>query len=824
MANKTVIVGGVAGGATAAARLRRLDENAEIVMLERGEYISFANCGLPYHIGGVIEERENLLVQTVEGMSARFNLDIRIKHEALKINRAKKEILVKDLLTGNEYIEKYDKLVLSPGAHPFVPNIPGIKSERVFTLRNIPDTDRIKNFIDTHKVKRAIIIGAGYIGLEMAENLHDRGIAVTIVELGEQVISPVDYEMAALVHEHLKMKNIEFYLRDTIKSLSEEEGALSVRLESNKIIKADMIILSIGVKPETKLAVDAGLEIGITGGIKIDKYTKTSDPDIFAVGDAVEATDFVTRKPALIPLAGPANKMGRVAADNICGKESTYDATLATSIVKIFDLTLATTGASEKLLKKHGIPYLKSYTHSGSHAGYYPGAFPIAIKIIFSPETGRILGAQAIGVEGVDKRIDVLASAIKFGKTTFELEEFEHCYAPPFSSAKDPVNIACYVASNMIKGEHDVVHWDQIGKLEANNTVFLDVRDEIEVELGKIQGSINIPLPVLRENLDKLPKDKLIVVYCQIGLRGYVAYRILKGRGFENVVNLSGGFKLYYLTTLKQSNEGIFEYDKVLPSDEIRSVKPASMDFKIEDVIKVNACGLQCPGPIMKLYKSIEELENGGAIEVSATDPGFYKDVKAWCERTGNSLLDISQDKGVIKATVQKGTGLKPSSSGGGGTGNDKTMVVFSNDLDKAIASFIIANGAASMGRKVTMFFTFWGLSVLRRPKKVKVKKSLIGRMFGKMLPRGSKKLKLSKMNMMGIGKAMIEGLMKKKNISSVTELIASAVENGIKLVACQMTMDLMGIKEEELIDGVEIGGVATFLAAGETSDMNLFI
>lgn len=818
---KVVIVGGVAGGASAAARLRRLNEDAEIILFEKGEYISFANCGLPYYIGEVIQEKDKLVVQTPEAMKKRFNIDVRVNSEVTKVLPDKKVVEVLNIKEGTTYTETYDKLILSPGAEPVRPPLPGIDSDRVFTLRNIPDTYKIKDYVDTIKPKRAVVVGAGFIGLEVAENLHARGVKVTVVELADHVIGPLDLDMAALVHQHMKSKDVEFYLKDGVKSLSNTKSFTVVELTSGRSLKADMVIMGIGVKPEAKLAVDAGLKIGKTGGILVNENMLTSNPDIYAVGDVVEVKDYISGNPALIPLAGPANKQGRIAANNICGIVEKYEGTQGTSIVKVFDITVAITGNNEKILKRNNIEYEKSFTHSGSHAGYYPGAIPMAIKLIFDKKNGKILGAQIIGYEGVDKRIDVIATAIRAGMTVYDLEKLELAYAPPYSSAKDPVNIAGYTAANILKGDSEIFHWHEVDSLDRSNSVLLDTRNEMEVSLGTIEGSINIPLDDLRNRLDELPKDKEILVFCQVGLRGYIAYRILKQKGFK-VRNLSGGYKTYQLAVQKQSNEDIYEYDKITKSDEIKSVDCNDTECKADADIKVDACGLQCPGPIMKVSDSIKAMNYGEVLHIKATDPGFQEDVKSWCESTGNKLLGMNFENSSFSAYIrkEKGQDKKENSI----RKNDKTMVVFSNDLDRAIASFIIANGAASMGRNVTMFFTFWGLNILRKNDKVNVKKDLFGKMFGLMMPRGSKKLSLSKMNMGGLGAKMIRNVMKNKNVASLEELIQSAVSNGVNLVACNMSMDVMGIKKEELIDGVKIGGVATFLGSAEDSDMSLFI
>ncbi|WP_010245420.1 CoA-disulfide reductase [Acetivibrio cellulolyticus] len=821
MSFKVVIVGGVAGGASAAARLRRLNEDAEIILFEKGEFISFANCGLPYYIGEVIREKDKLVVQTPEKMKERFNIDVRINSEVTKVIPDKKTVEVYNRAEDKIYTETYDKLILSPGAEPVKPPLPGIDSTRVFTLRNIPDTYRIKDYVDLMKPKRAVVVGAGFIGLEVAENLHARGVKVTVVELADHVIGPLDYDMAAIVHQHMKTKDVELYLKDGVKALTHTNTGTVVELSSGRSLKADMVIMGIGVKPESKLAVEAGLKLGKTGGILVDENMLTSNPDIYAVGDAIEVKDYISGSPALIPLAGPANKQGRIAANNICGIEEKYEGTQGTSIVKVFDITVALTGNNEKILQRNNMEYEKSFTHSASHAGYYPGAIPMSIKLVFDKKNGKVLGAQIIGYEGVDKRIDVIATAIRAGMTVYDLEKLELAYAPPYSSAKDPVNIAGFTASNILKGDSEIFHWDEVSSLDSSKALLVDVRSEMEFSLGTIEGAVNIPVDDLRTRLNELPKDKEILIFCQVGLRGYVAYRILKQKGFR-VRNLSGGYKTYQLAVQKQSNEDIYEYDKITKADEIKPADCCGSDCKADADVQVDACGLQCPGPIMQISNSIKSMNYGEVLHIKATDPAFGEDVKSWCERTGNKLLSFGFENSAFNAYIKKEK--EKESTAAVERKNDKTMVVFSNDLDKAIASFIIANGAASMGRKVTMFFTFWGLNILRKHDKVSVKKDLFAKMFGFMMPRGSKKLTLSKMNMGGMGAKMIRHIMKDKNVSSLEELIELAVANGVNLVACNMSMDVMGIKKEELIDGVKIGGVATFLGSAEESDMSLFI
>ena len=542
---RLVIVGGVAGGATAAARARRLNERAEIIVFERGEYISFANCGLPYYIGGIIQERKKLLVTTRDAFMRRYNVDVRIHCEVMAIDRTNKELEVRDGVSGETWKQPYDKLILSPGAEPIRPPIPGIQLDGVFHLRDIPDTDRIKATVDHRKPESAVVVGGGFIGLEMAENLVELGVKTTIVEMADQVMAPLDPEMAAMVHAQLRERGVVLELGHAVKSFATKDGKLLVSTEQGVQISCDMVISALGVAPETDLAKRAGLELGERGHIKVDAGMATSDPDIFAVGDAVEVKDVVTGFPVVIALAGPANKQARIAADNAMGRRSTYEGALGTSIVKVFKLAVATTGPNEKTLARLGVPYKVSYTHSGSHASYYPGASTMAIKLIFSPADGRILGAQIVGEEGVDKRIDVLATAIHGAMTVFDLEQLELAYAPPYSSAKDPLNIAGFVAANILKGDMDVALWKEYAGLHDNGAVLIDLRSKKEIETaGAIPGSLHIPLEELRSRVDTLDKNAEYILYCAVGMRGYLAHRILVQNGFKSR-NLSGGYRTF---------------------------------------------------------------------------------------------------------------------------------------------------------------------------------------------------------------------------------------------------------------------------------------
>ena len=808
---KYIIIGGVAGGATAAARIRRIDEHAEIVLFEKGEHISYANCGLPYYIGGTISDRDKLFVQTPEAFGRRFNINVKTLSEVTKINPSTKSVTVKTV-GGEEYTESYDKLLLSPGASPVRPPLPGIDSEGIFTLRNVADTDAIKNYMQTHKPGTAVIIGAGFIGLEMAENLHDAGITVSVVEMADQVMAPIDYSMASFVHEHLAQKGVSLYLGKAVEAFEQTDGAINVKFKSGEVLKTDLVILSIGVRPNTLLASDAGLELGDMKGIKVNDYLQTSDENIYAVGDAIEFRHPITGMPWLNYLAGPANRQARIVADNmVFGNSSTYEGAIGTSVAKIFDLTVAATGLPAKRLRQFGIDYLSATIHPNSHAGYYPGALPMTIKVTFSPADGKLLGAQIVGYDGVDKRIDEFALVIKRGGTVYDLQAIEQAYAPPYSSAKDPVAVAGYVAGNILNGKMKPLYWRELRDADLSKVTLIDVRTPDEFSLGALKGAINIPLDDMRERINEIPADKPVFLYCGVGLRGYLASNILRQNGFDDVRNLVGGIKLYKSATGK------------IPQP-VKQESNVSADNNVRTrTIKVDACGISCPGPILKLKKGVETLANGEQLEVIATDPGFPRDAEAWCRSTGNRVVSSTSAGGKYSVVVAK-EDAAAITAGKSGDEKGKTFILFSDDLDKTLATFVLANGAAATGKKVTIFFTFWGLNAIKKETKPAVKKDIFGKMFGMMLPSSSRKLKLSKMNMGGIGSKMMRHIMKKKNVDSLEMLRAQAIENGVEFIACQMSMDVMGVSREELLDEVTIGGVATYMDRADQANVNLFI
>lgn len=821
MSKKIVIIGGVAGGATAATRLRRLNEEDKIVLFEKGEYISFANCGLPYHVGGVIKERENLLLQTVDGMNQQYGLDVRNFSEVLEINPQSKSVTVLNHQTGERYVESYDQLIISTGAKAIVPPIVGIEeADNVFRLRNIPDMDQIKAYIAENQIATATVVGGGFIGLEMMENLVELGIQVQLIEMAPQVMPTIDIEMAQLIHSQMNIHGVNLILNDGLKEF--RQNGRELLLTSGKTLQTDMTILSIGVLPENTLAKVAGLELGYKGGIKVNQQLQTSQPDIYAIGDAIEVIDLVSGQPTHIPLAWPANRQGRLVADIINGSDAGYFGTQGTAVAKVFELTVASTGNSERLLKQAGIEYETIHIHPNSHAGYYPGASPIALKLLFGID-GKILGAQAIGTEGVEKRIDVIATAMRFGARADQLASIELSYAPPYSSAKDPVNMLGYTADNILSGKVATFQWSQVDELLSNNAFLLDVREEFELATGTIESSHHIPLNQLRQRLGELPKNQPIYVYCQVGHRGYNAARILSQAGFD-VKNLDGGYKTYKTA-----------HYRIKPLDYLsfNQTRHKSEDLKEpSEIIHLDACGLQCPGPILKVKEKIDKMSIGQKMEIEASDFGFGADLAAWCQNTGNTLLSNKIENGKVLATIVKGKSAISESEmknlpslGQEGvlkeTKDGATMVVFSGDLDKALASMIIASGAAAYGKKVTIFFTFWGLSIL---KKQKVKKSGLAKLFDIMLPSKANNLPLSQMNMGGMGASMIKYIMKQKNVDSLPDMIEQAHQLGVKFVACTMSMDLMGIEKEELFDFVEYGGVATFIGDSEQANMQLFI
>ncbi len=830
---KLVVIGGVAAGMSTAARARRLDESAEIVVLEKSHHVSFANCGLPYHIGGVIKERDRLLLQTPESLRESLNLDVRTAHEVLSIDPKSKSLQVRNLETGAEYTESYDKLAYCPGAEAMRPPIPGLDLPGVHVLRRIGDMDQIKKRVDFELEEQvagrrgpvqAVVVGAGYIGLEMAENLAHIGVKVTVVELSDQILPPIDKEMSIPVENHLRGRGIKLHLSTAAAAISEKGKSLLVELTSGVMLDADLVVMSAGVRPATALAKVAGIELGERGGIKVDAHMQTNIPDIYAAGDVVETPHTVLPGQWLAPLAGPANRQGRVVGENVCGRTTTYKHTQGTSIVKVFDMVAGGTGATEKQLIREGVLYRKIHIHPSGHAGYYPGTSTMHIKLLFD-NSGRILGAQACGFDGVDKRLDVLATALRSGMSVFELQDVELSYAPPFGSAKDPINMAGFVASNVLLGDIKLWYAEQYPDQTAGK-LLVDVRTKDEYDIWHIPGAENVPLAKFRELTEDWDRSQPIRLYCGVGFRSYLAYRSLVQRGFTDVETLSGGS-----TTFRYYHEVTSETE-ALPAPVLNYAETESL-FKRAPAasgitVDLDCTGLACPGPIMKLSEKVKDLKPGDEITIHVSDPGFANDGPAWCSRNGHELVAMVPEGSGYAATIRKGGAGALVAAQAAATsiaGPSKTsFVVFSGDLDKLIASFIIANGALAMGEEVSMFFTFWGLNSLRKKNPPRRQKKLMEKMFSTMMPSGADSLKLSQMHMAGAGTAMIKSVMKKHNVQSLPELMAAAQKGGARIIACTMTMDLLGIAPSDLMDGIEFGGVASFLGEAAESQTTLFI
>jgi len=803
-----VVVGGVAGGAGTAARLRRLDETARIIMYEKGPYVSFANCGLPYYAGGVIEERQRLLVTKPETFSNVFGIEVHTGTEVLSIDKAKKEVLVQNQ-DGSQSRQGYDVLVLSPGAKPFVPSLPGVDDPAVLQVRNIPDIDAVVSRMAD--AKKAVVVGGGFIGLEMAENLAGKGINVTLVEAAAQCMMPLDYDMAVYVHQSLRNHGVELRLSSPLQKIVRNGKHVDVVLPGETITDADLVILSIGITPDSRIAKEAGLSVDAKGYILVNGNFQTSDPNIYAIGDAIAYPSPFTGKPWAVALAGPANKMARLCADAIVlGKPSSpYPGTFGTSVAKVFDLAAGSVGLNARTAAKEGLQFGVAVTHAADHASYYPGSTQMTAKIVYEKPSGKLLGGQVVGYNGVDKRIDVLSVLIAHNGTVADLAAFEQAYAPPFNSAKDILNMLGFIASNDLMGLDHLIDYQKAEEMLHAGAVLVDVRTKMEFSLGSIPGAINYPHAELRSHLDELPKDRPIILLCAIGLRGHIAGRILLQRGWKEVYNVTGGYKSWHAV--------LQEKDAVTLKNE-----GTNMEKKQDVVVTLDACGLQCPGPIVSLKQKMDTLASGDTLVVKATDPGFQSDVRSWCSMTGNNLERLSCDNGVFTATIVKGE--KKEACSIPSCTKAATIIVFSNDFDKTLASFVLANGAAASGKPVTMFFTFWGLSVLRKKPTHKVKKDFMGKMFGALLPKNMDDLSLSSMNFCGMGPKMMRSRMRKKQVDQLRTMFETAKANHVRFIACQMSMDIMGITKDELLDGVEVGGVGTYMGEASKGDVNLFI
>ena len=812
---RIVIIGGVAGGASAAARLRRLDENAQITLLERSPDVSFANCGLPYYIGNEIGDRAKLSVQTPESLRQQLAIEVRARTEAVSIDREKKTVEIRPTGGGDSEHLPYDKLILSPGASPLRPPLAGIDLPGIHTLRNLKDMDQIKTA--TADAQTVLVVGAGFIGLEMAEQLVGLGKKVHLVELVEQVLPQLDAEMTRAVEQELLDHGVDLILGDGIEGFEQGEGKkLRASLKSGRSLEADQVILSIGVRPENSLAKDAGLELGERGHIRANAHLQTSDPDVYAVGDACETIDPILQGPAAIALGGPANRQGRSAADHIILGDSArpYPGSIGTAIVRVFDVAAGVVGHSEKRLQQLGIDYEKTIVTDFNHAGYFPGATHLSVKILWEKASGRLLGGQVNGIDGVDKRLDVLATAIKGKLTVEDLEHLELAYAPPFGSAKDPINVAAFSANNIRSGLYSPVY-ELPGK--DDGVQLLDARPAEMASIKPIPGAINIPFPQLRNRIGELDKNKPVVATCALGKMSYFASRILEQNGFEVQTHI-GGWKIAAPLAYPETPEQ--------PGTEAPSQAPGAT-IGPPETVKLDATGLACPGPIMRVKNAAQELKSGQILEVSASDSGFLNDLPAFCRANDFTCLDVKKEKGIVTGRIQKAetSAAAAASTVPAKSNNDATLVVFSGELDKAMAAFVMANGAVAMGGEATLFFTFWGLNVLRKdPAPAVDGKTFMDKMFGWMLPRGPKKLPLSQMHMAGAGTRMMKDRMASKNLPNLPGLMEEARQGGVRLVACTMSMEAMGIREEELIDGVELGGVAEFLGRSSRSGTNLFI
>lgn len=807
---KVIVIGGVAGGATCATRLRRLKSDWEIIIYERDYYISYANCGIPYYIGGLVP-RENLFVTNPQEMKKKYNIDVFVRHEVIKIDPKNKKVFVKNLESGEEFEDSYDYLLLSPGASPIRPKIPGIESSKIYTLRTITDADKIVKEIESGK-NEATVVGGGFIGIEVTENLVRRGVKVNLVEALPQVLSFIDKDLISYVHDELSNKGVKLYLGSPVKEFKENEKIETI-LENGEKVASDFVVFSIGVKPEVNLAKEAGLAIGETGGILVNEKMQTSDPYIYAIGDAVEILNFVSNTKTRVPLAGPTHKQARVAANNIAGIDSKYLGSMATAIVKIFNITAASTGLNSQTLEKLGIDYKFECLSTFNHAGYYPDAYPIYFKVFYENKTGKVLGGQAVGYDGVDTIINSLAPALRFSAKITEFKDIDFAYSPQYGHAKNPLNIVATMAEDDLSGFAPKVSVFEVDELIKKGAVLLDVRENEETIAHKLPDSINIPLSELKTRINELSKDKTYIICCSQGQRAYNALRFMLDNGY-NAMYLSGGLTFY---------DSCFSAEKKETTKKIMSEEKKMED---KNIIKIDAKGLSCPGPLMKLKEVLDKSPEDATIEIEATDPGFYRDIKSYCESKGLKLISLEKDK-IIKAVIQKleaketpQRALKEETQ----KGDSVSIILFSNDFDKVTASLIIGNGALSMGKKVSIFCTFWGLNILRKDYKVDVKKNFIEKMFGMMMPRGAKEITLSKLNMLGMGTKMMRGIMKKYNVYPPEELLKMFIQNGGKVIACSMTMNLMGIKKEELIDGIEEGGVGTYLSFAEKSGINLFI
>lgn len=804
---KVIIIGGGAAGASCAARLRRLDEKAEICILEAGGEISTASCGLPYYCSGIITDRDMMLVSNPKIFKHFFNVEVRLFSQVVSINRKEKAVV----LSGGKEL-KYDKLVIATGSRPVKPPVKGIDNKKIFTVKTLDDADKIKAFVKENKVSRAVVIGGGFIGVEMLENFIHMGLNSTLIEQAPQILLNTDFEIASVAQNEIRKNGGKLVFGDKVAGFAED----AVELKSGRKIEYDIAVLAIGVNPASGLAKECGLSLGLKNSVKVNEYMQTSDADIYAAGDCAEISDFVTGDKGFIPLAGPANRQGRVIADNIAGIKSVYKSSLGTSVIKVFDKTIASVGLTEKILAGKNISFKKNIIIGNSHASYYPGAQAITVKLLFSND-GKILGAQAAGGEGTEKRIDVIASVMRLGGTVQDLLDSELCYAPSYSGAKDPVNIIGMSSDNVLKGFLKPAFYEDL-----SGAALIDVRPKAVFAAGTINGAVNIPVTELRNRINEVPKDKKVILFCNRGFNSYIASRILMSHGFDNVYSFMGG-KTVYDEIVKALENKEITISKDICAKHIDWPKTSEAVNTNGNAVKINVCGMQCPGPIMKISNKMQELGEGDILEIITNDNSLIADIQSWCKSTANTFTDYRQSDKEIIIKIRKGSAFQadgaPVKAAGG-----QTIVVFSSDLDKVLAAMIIANGARAAGNNVTLFFTFWGLNALRKTKSKAGGKNIIEKAFAFMMPKGPGRLKLSKMNMMGLGSSLMKSVMKKKNVPSLEELIENAKNSGIKIIACTMAMDIMGIKKEELIDGIEYAGVATYIAESKNSSGNLFV
>ena len=809
---KVVIVGGVAGGATAAARIKRLDQSTHVTMFERSPDISFANCGLPYYLGREIVDRSRLALQTPETFSKAVGVDVRPETTVTAIDTAKKVVLYKAAGSAEEKSLAYDKLVYSPGASPIRPtNMEGINDHRILTLRNLQDMDKLDHILQQPGTKRVAVIGAGFIGLEVAEQLARLKKSVALVELAPAVLPQADVIMSEFLHQTLASNGVKLHLGDGVKAFVPSGQSLCVQLSSGAKIEADAVVLCIGVRPESQLAKDAGIALGDGCRVKVNGFMQTSNPDIYSVGDVVETSDLVfPDRRAWAALGNVANMQARIAADHLTkGTSIPYKGSLGTAIVRVFDQVLAVTGWTEKRLKAQCIPYATTIITADNHAGYYPGATPITMVITYDPVTGRLFGGQAIGYEGVDKRIDVIATAIQGGLTIDDLSQTQLSYSPPFGSARDVVNVAALAARNRRDGLVKVTNTldPEQGK------VLLDVRPREVTALTPIPNAINIPYAELAGSVSQLDTTKVYKTVCAMGKTSYFASRVLTQKGFE-VESLNGGLKVH------RKPPAVFS--------EPAAATVSAVPTKCSEVVHLDCTGLACPGPLMKLKAAIDKIPAGATLHVTASDQGFANDLRAFAKSNNMEVVAVAVKGGIVHGELIVGGKQQQSTACGasvGGARKGASIVVFSQDMDKVLASLVIANGAKAMGGDVTMFFTFWGLNALRKSRGSSVhRKPFMDAMFGFMMPKGLGKLPISNMNFLGIGPKLLRFQMGQKQLPTVEGLLRDAQQQKVRIVACTMSMDAMGITKEELLDGIEYGGVADFMASSELTGTNLFI